>query len=306
MGQPWWHSPAGTSIGRGGTATPATTLTWKRAPMAKASASSVAKLLARTPVIILCGGKGTRLAEETELLPKPMVEIGPYPMLWHIMKYYASFGCRRFVLALGYRADVVKRYFYEYAAITSDFTLRLGVHQRPVIHRPSAEAEWQVTCVDTGVETLKGARLKLLESYIDTEHVMITYGDGIGNVDLRALMATHLAHPAVGTVTGVRPPSRFGELRLEGDHITALEEKPQLTTALINGGFFCFRRQLFEYLSPEPTCDFEFGPLQRLATEDQLRVYRHAGFWQCMDNIREVRYLRHLWETNAAPWRVWK
>ncbi len=261
--------------------------------------------LREIPVVILCGGRGTRLMEETELRPKPMVEIGGMPILWHIMKYYSCFGCRRFVLALGYKSTCIKRFFFEYPIMASDFTVRLDPERMPVVHRKGAEQAWEVTCIDTGVDTLKGGRIKRVAEHLDREHFMLTYGDGVGTMDMQALYRFHCSHGAVGTVTGVRPPSRFGEMRLEGDRVTTFEEKPQLSQSIINGGFFVFRRDFLDRLTEDDDCDFEFGPLQQLAHDGQLRVHTHDGFWQCMDNIREREYLEKLWHTGRAPWKIW-
>lgn len=234
-------------------------------------------------VIILCGGMGTRLKEETEVKPKPMVEIGGMPILWHIMKYYASYGHKRFILALGYKADYIKEYFSQ------------ARHHE----------DWDVVCVDTGLKTLKGARVKRLEPHIMTEHFHLTYGDGLSAVDLDKLSAFHMARKKIGTVTAVRPPSRFGELLIRGNVVKEFEEKPQLTTGHINGGFFLFDRRLLGYLTPDENCDLEFGALQRLAREGELVAYKHEGYWQCMDNVRDMEYLNKVWADGNPPWKVW-
>lgn len=257
-------------------------------------------------VVILCGGKGTRLSEETVVRPKPMVEIGGKPMLWHIMKYYASFGMNEFVLALGYKADFIKDYFYHYRLTSADFTITLDPNVDPVIHGAVDPAPWTITCVDTGEHTLKGGRIKRLAEHLDGDEFMLTYGDGVADVDLNALLAFHRSHGSMGTVTGVRPPSRFGEMTLDGDKVVSFEEKPQLAQGLINGGFFVFKREFLDYLTPDEDCDLEFGALQQLADDGQLRMFRHDGFWQCMDNVRERDYLEGLYESGTAPWKVWK
>jgi len=257
-------------------------------------------------VVILCGGKGTRLSEETSVRPKPMVEIGGKPMLWHIMKYYASFGMNEFVLALGYKADYIKNYFYHYRLTSADFTITLDPNIDPVIHGSAEPDPWTVTCVDTGEDTLKGGRIKRVEEHLDGDVFMLTYGDGVADVDLDALLAFHRSHGAMGTVTGVRPPSRFGEMMLDGDKVVSFEEKPQLAEGLINGGFFVFNREFLSYLTPDEGCDLEFGALQQLADDGQLRLFRHDGFWQCMDNVRDRDYLEALYESGDAPWKAWK
>jgi glucose-1-phosphate cytidylyltransferase len=257
-------------------------------------------------VVILCGGFGTRLKEETEIKPKPMVEIGGKPILWHIMKSYAHYGFNKFVLALGYKGEYIKNFFYHYRITCNDFTITLNPTDAPKIHSVSNDNFWEITCVDTGEKTLKGGRIKRLAPYIDGHYFHLTYGDGVSDVNLRELADFHLHHGAIGTVTGVRPPSRFGEMSIEGDHVRHFEEKPQLGMGLINGGFFIFKKDFLDYLSPEENCDFEFGALQKLATDGQLRVYKHKGFWQCMDNVRERDYLNKLWDSNNAPWKPWR
>ncbi len=257
-------------------------------------------------VVILCGGKGTRLAEETVSKPKPMVEVGGKPILWHIMKYYASFGFNEFVLALGYKADHIKSFFYHYRLTSSDFTITLDPSVEPVVHSKVDGDPWKITCVDTGEDTLKGGRIKRVEEHLGDGDFMLTYGDGVADVDLNALLEFHRAHGGMGTVTGVRPPSRFGEMTLDGDRVLSFEEKPQLATGVINGGFFVFNREFLGYLDAGEDCDLEFGALQQLADDDQLRVFRHSGFWQCMDNVRERDYLEALYASGEAPWKVWK
>lgn len=255
-------------------------------------------------VVILCGGMGTRLAEETALKPKPMVEIGGKPILWHIMKTYAAQGFHEFVLALGYKGDVIKSWFHHYRLTASDFTLTLDAHSDPVMHARDDADAWTVTCVDTGESTLKGGRVARVAQHLGGERFFLTYGDGLADVDLEALLAFHTAHGKLGTVTGVRPPSRFGELVLDGTTVRAFEEKPQLTTGVINGGFMVFEPGFLDRLTPAEDCDLEFGALQKLAADGQLQMYRHDGFWQCMDNVRERDYLDRLWRTGAAPWKT--
>lgn len=233
----------------------------------------------KAPVVILCGGKGERMREETEIRPKPMVEIGGKPILWHIMKNYANHGCTEFVLALGYKGDYIADYF-----------------------KKSPEPGWTVHCVDTGANTLKGGRIKRLAAYLTGPRFHVTYGDGIGDVDVTALTAFHQAHGVMGSVTAVHPPSRFGEMILEGDTVKAFMEKPQLVNSYINGGFFVFNRPFLECLTEDETCDLEFGALQELAHNNELRVFRHEGFWQCMDNVRERDYLNELYREGKAPW----
>ena len=258
----------------------------------------------KPPVVILCGGKGTRLGEETASRPKPMVEIGGRPILWHIMKIYSHYGFQRFILALGYRGDDIKSYFYNFRVTSSDFTLDMKPEGLLEYHNRSDESSWEITFVDTGLNTLKGGRIKRLEPYIEGDLFHLTYGDGVGNIDIDALQRFHLSHDRIGTLTAVRPPSRFGEILLEGDSVLSFTEKPQLHTGYINGGFFVFDRAFLERLSTDEDCDFEFGPLEVLAEEGGLKAYKHDEFWQCMDNVREKDYLNKLWDDRQAPWNL--
>ena len=258
-------------------------------------------------VIILCGGKGTRLSEETSNKPKPMVEIGGKPILWHIMKIYSHYGINRFILALGYKGDQIKQYFYNYKITGADFSLKVSPEYDIEYLNHSDEKDWEIVFVDTGEETLKGGRLKRVEKYIKNDLFHLTYGDGVCDVDLNKLVQFHKSHDCLGTLTAVRPPSRFGELNIgENDIILNLEEKPQMGRGLINGGFFVFDRKMFSYLTADEGCDFEFGPLQQIAKESQLKAFMHEGFWQCMDNIRERDYLDKQVKDNIAPWMVWE
>jgi glucose-1-phosphate cytidylyltransferase len=257
-------------------------------------------------VVILCGGRGTRLSEETYSKPKPMVEIGDKPILWHIMKIYAHYGYNKFILALGYKGDYIKKYFYDYRVISSNFTLTMHPDHTPKIHDIHKDNDWEITFVDTGLETLKGGRIKRVEKYIKSDNFHLTYGDGVANVDITKLFNFHITHKGIGTLTAARPPSRFGEVNLSGNKVINFEEKPQLEKGNINGGFFVFKKDFFDYLTPDINCDFEFGPLQKLAKRNQLYAYKHKGFWQCMDNIRDMDYLNKLWNENNAEWKVWK
>ena len=256
-------------------------------------------------VVILCGGKGSRLSEETVIKPKPMVEIGNKPILWHIMKHYSHYGCHRFILALGYKGEYIKNYFYNYRILSNDFTLKMHPDKMPENHGVSDESHWEITFVDTGLDTLKGGRIKRLEKYVKSEFFHVTYGDGVSTVNISDLEQFHTKHGKVGTVTGVHPPSRFGEMVIDGDSVIQFEEKPQLSTGIINGGFFVFNRRLFDFLADDEHCDFEFGALQKMASEDELKVFRHKDFWQCMDTVRERDYLNKLWNSGAPPWKIW-
>lgn len=260
----------------------------------------------KLPVIILCGGKGSRLSEETAERPKPMVEIGDRPILWHIMKHYASYGHNHFILALGYKADYIKNYFYNYPVVTSDFTITMDTHDNILWHNVSQESDWKITLVDTGLETLKGGRIKKLEQYVKCENFFLTYGDAVASIDLDDLQHFHTAHNLIGTVSAVRPPSRFGMLSInEQGVVDNFEEKPQLSQGYINGGFFVFNKKIFNYLSDDENCDFEFGPLQKLSDDRQMKAYTHDGFWQCMDTLREKKYLNSLVIAKKAPWIRW-
>ena len=257
-------------------------------------------------VVILCGGLGTRLREETEFRPKPMVEIGGKPILWHVMKIYAHYGYLDFILALGYKGEMVKEYFYNYDVLNNDFTIELGNEKKVEIHRNNAEKDWRVTLADTGDKTLKGARLKRIEQYIDDDQFMLTYGDGIANVDIEDLLGFHQSHGKLATVTGINPASRFGELKIKGNQVESFSEKPKNGNGLINGGFFIFNRDIFDYLSKDENCDLEIGPMEKIAAEGQLMVYKHRGFWACMDTIRDMEYLNKLWNENKAFWKIWE
>ena len=257
-------------------------------------------------VVILCGGQGTRLREETEFRPKPMVRIGNRPILWHIMKLYAHHGFKDFILCLGYKGEVIKEYFYNYDLYNYDFSVCLGTRPKKIEVLESNDAvDWHVSLIDTGEMTLKGARVKRIEHLIDGDEFMLTYGDGVGNVDLRRLLEFHHGHGGIATVTGVRPPSLFGELKVKGNHVELFTEKPQTSSGLISGGFFVFSRNIFDYLTLDEECDLERGPLEQLAREQQLMVHEHPGDWACVDTYRDLQHLNHLWNTRQAFWKVW-
>lgn len=257
------------------------------------------------PVVILCGGKGSRLSEETTSRPKPMVEIGGMPILWHIMKIYSTYGYKKFILALGYKADYIKSYFYNYRISSYDFTLNMDPKSEIQFHNACDENDWEITFVDTGENTLKGGRIKRLEEYLDCDRFFLTYGDGVADININELLDFHIKHGKIGTLSAVRPPSRFGMIDIVGDTVEAFEEKPQLKEGYINGGFFVFEKELLKYLSTDEGCDFEFGPLQQVALDGELRALRHDKFWQCMDTARERDYLDSLWYGNKADWKVW-
>lgn len=256
-------------------------------------------------VIILCGGLGTRLKEETEYKPKPMVEVGGRPILWHIMKTYSHYGFNKFIVCLGYRGDVIKNYFYNYEIRSNDFTLTLGTGEIKS-HNNHDESGWEITFAETGALNMTGSRVKQIEKYCDDDLFMLTYGDGVCNVDIAKLIAFHKSHGKIGTVTGVLPPSRFGELMIEGNMVKSFTEKPQLHEGgHINGGYFVFNKEFFKYLTADANCILERSPLETLAEKNQLMMYAHDGFWQCMDTYRDFEYLNSLWRENKADWKVW-
>ena len=256
-------------------------------------------------VVILCGGLGARLREETEFRPKPMVEIGGKPILWHIMKIYAHYGFKDFILCLGYKGEMIKRYFYNYEVLNNDFTIELGNSKHIEIHSNHGEKDWRVTLADTGEMVLKGSRIKKIEKYVDGDLFMLTYGDGVANINLHKLLSFHKSHGCPGTVTGVRPPSRFGELVVKKNKAVSFTEKPQVSTGLINGGFFIFNREFFNYLSEDDNCDFEKESLEQLAKDAKLMIYEHEKEWECMDTFRDMEYLNKLWQSGRAFWKIW-
>jgi len=255
--------------------------------------------------VILCGGQGTRLREETEFRPKPMVQIGGRPILWHIMKHLAHFGVRDFVLCLGYRGTMIKQYFLDYEAMNSDFTICLGRNRTIDYHDGHPEQDYRVTLAETGEATMTGGRLKRVERYVAGEDFLLTYGDGVANVNIHALLEFHKAHECTGTITTVQPQSRFGMIDIGGnDRVTSFAEKPRSET-WINIGFMVLTPKIFDYLDGDD-CVLESAPLERLAAEQQLAAYRHGGFFQAMDTYREFQILNALWNSGNAPWKIWK
>jgi len=259
----------------------------------------------KIPVVILCGGMGTRLREETEYKPKPMIEIGRKPILWHIMKIYSAHGFKNYILCLGYKGEMIKSYFYNYEILNNDFTVELGSYKNVEIHSNHKEKGWRVTLADTGEMGLKGSRIKKIEKYVDGDLFMLTYGDGVADINLHELLAFHKSHGRIGTVTGVRPPSRFGEMIIKGNKVASFTEKPQVSEGLINGGFFVFNRGIFDYLSEDDNCDFEVGALEQLAEDGELIVFELKGEWACMDTFRDMEYLNKLWREGKAFWGIW-
>ena len=250
--------------------------------------------------IILCGGKGTRLREETAVKPKPMVEIGGRPILWHIMSIYAKYGFKDFILPLGYRGEVIKQYFFDYQIRNSDFTVNLK--SGAITKYPDNVEDWNITLCDTGQDTLKGARIKRIARHIKGERFMVTYGDGVADIDIAKLLDFHMREGRMGTFTGVRMPSRFGSVRTDKDgKILSWEEKPVLDE-YINCGFFVFERAFLDFLEEDENCDLEREPLQKLAAMGQLSMYAHDGQWQCMDTLRDSIHLNQLWDGGKAFW----
>jgi glucose-1-phosphate cytidylyltransferase len=256
-------------------------------------------------VVILCGGQGTRLREETEYRPKPLVEVGGRPILWHIMKTYAHYGFSDFVLCLGYRGHMIKEYFLNYEAMNNDFTIYLGKQSHLCFNGAHMEQNFHVTLAETGQETMTGGRIKRIEKYVDGDTFLVTYGDGLADVNVAELVAFHKNHRKIATITTVRPQSRFGMLETANDgKVLAFSEKPQLD-GWASAGFLVFERRLFEYIEGDG-CTLEREPLERLAAEGELMAYRHEGFFFAMDTYREYLYLNELWQSGKAPWMVWK
>jgi glucose-1-phosphate cytidylyltransferase len=253
--------------------------------------------------VILAGGFGTRLAEETETRPKPMIEIGGQPILWHIMKYYAHYGIREFFIALGYRGEIIKRFFMDYSTLNGSLTIDLTSGH--VDKQDSDCEDWIIHLKNTGLETNTGGRIKRLAQLLKNETFMLTYGDGVCNIDLHDLLEFHRAHGRIVTVTAVRPPARFGGLVFDGDIVADFTEKPQIGEGWINGGYMVCEPEIFNYLKGDES-NLEADALERLATDRQLAAYRHEGFWQCMDTLRDKRLLDSLWHERRAPWKVWE
>ena len=256
-------------------------------------------------VVILAGGLGTRISEESHLKPKPMIEIGEQPILWHIMKYYSAFGFNDFVICCGYKGHIIKEYFADYYLHRSDVTFDFSAENHMTVHSNVAEP-WRVTLVDTGLKTQTGGRIKRVQKYIGDEPFMLTYGDGVSNVDLDALLTQHRAAGKALTLTGVQPGGRFGVLDLDGETVTGFREKAKEDGGWINGGFMVLEPEVLCYLSAEESCILERGPLEALAREGKLGIYKHNGFWQCMDTQRDRGRLEQLWGSKTAPWKIWE
>jgi glucose-1-phosphate cytidylyltransferase len=253
-------------------------------------------------VAILAGGTGSRLAEETEVKPKPMVEIGGHPILWHIMKHYAHFGFTEFAIALGYKGDYIKRWMKDYSALEGDMTVNTRTGE--VKLHEKERTEWIVDLVDTGPNTLTGGRIKRLKPWLNGGTFMLTWGDGVSDVDLNDLLSFHRAHGKLATLTAVRPPARYGHLEFDGNRVTSFTEKPQAAEGWINGAFFVLEPGIFDYIEGDQTM-WEHEPLTDLARDGQLMAYKHSSFWQCMDTLREKHILQKLWDSGNPPWKLW-
>jgi len=255
-------------------------------------------------VCIFAGGWGTRLGQMAETIPKPMVLIGNKPILWHIMKIYSSYGYNDFIIMLGVKGHIIKQYFYNFEALNSDFTLDMSTGQI-TYHNHHHEMDWKVTLVDTGLNNQKGSRLKQIEPYLDDEINLLTYGDGVSDVNIPEVVKFHKSHGKLVTITGARPMSRYGELTLDGNRVAHFSEKPNNGRGFINGGFMVFSRGLLDYLSTDEDCDLETGAFEVLSKRGELMVYKHTGHWACMDHERDVRMLNDLWNQKKAFWKVW-
>ena len=253
-------------------------------------------------VVILAGGLGTRLAEETEVKPKPMVEIGGYPILWHIMKTYSHYGFKEFYIALGYKGEIIKKFFLDYCNLNGNMTIDFSTGQTEIRERESED--WILHLVETGQGSMTGGRIKRLENHLRDAPFMVTYGDGVSDIDLRKLFEFHKSHGKLATVTAVHPPARYGELLINDDFSTEFTEKPQTHEGWINGGFIIFEPQVLDYLTGDSSV-MEKDALERLADEKQLMAYRHDGFWQCMDTLRDKKFLESLWDSGNPTWKVW-
>jgi glucose-1-phosphate cytidylyltransferase len=254
-------------------------------------------------VAILAGGVGSRLSEETEVKPKPMVEIGGKPILWHIMMYYSQFGFNDFVIALGYKGEVIKKYMVDYCALNSNLSVCFKTGSVKMTQRQNRD--WNVELIDTGTDTQTGGRIKKLQPFLGDETFMLTWGDGVSNVDLNRLLAFHRKHGKLASLTAVRPTARFGHLETDGDRVVEFSEKPQTREGWINGAFFVLEPQVFDYIDGDLT-HWEKEPLEKLAKEGQLMAYHHDSFWQCMDTLREKKLLEAMWEGGKAPWKIWR
>jgi len=255
-------------------------------------------------VVILAGGWGSRLGNYTEFVPKPMLRIGTQPIIWHIIKIYSHQGFKDFIICLGVKGNVIKDYFAHYDLENSDFTINLST-KKMEYHDHHDVPDWNVTLIDTGINTFKGGRIKRVEKYLDPGVNMLTYGDGLADINLHDLLKFHKSHGKLVTITGVNPGGRFGEISEVHGKVLSFKEKPETSKSMINGGFMVFNEGMLSYLTPNEDCDFEIGPLERMAEKGEVMVYKHQGFWACMDNERDYSYLNDLWNKNKAQWKIW-
>ena len=257
-------------------------------------------------VVILCGGKGTRLREETEYRPKPMIPIGEKPILWHIMKTYSSYGHKEFILCLGYKGDIIKSWFRNYQWMISDVCIELGDESKTKFFNNEEELDWKITLVETGLETMTGGRIKAIKKYIkDDDKFLITYGDGVADINISESIDFHNQSKKLLTLTGVRPPGRWGELKIEKNEVKHFYEKPQTSNDFINGGYFVANKEIFDFLDDNPKLVFEEGPLNKLSNKGLLGCYPHYGFWHPMDTYKEFLYLNKMWKSGEASWKIW-
>jgi glucose-1-phosphate cytidylyltransferase len=253
-------------------------------------------------VILLAGGRGTRISEESIIRPKPLVEVGGKPLLWHILNIYSAHGFKEFLIACGYKGEMIKEYFHNFQWHNSDYIIHLQDGSRQILN--AGAIDWQVGVIDTGQDTMTGGRMLKLKPWIENETFLMTYGDGVASVDLKALIEFHRSHGKLATVTAVHPPARFGELHMDGDVVQKFSEKPQTHEGWINGGFFVLEPEVLNYIAGDET-SFEQEPMEQLARDQQLMAFRHEGFWQPVDTLREKELLDHLWENGNAPWKIW-
>lgn len=253
-------------------------------------------------IVIFCGGKGTRMKEETSFRPKPLVPIGDKPILWHIMKNYSYYGFNEFILCVGYKSDMIKRYFMEMHWLNNDFTINTSKHLSTVFHTNNNE-NWNITIVDTGLESQTGTRLKAVEKYIDDDEFMLTYGDGLSDINIQSLYSSHKKHKTIATLTGIRPTSQFGVFKTSNNIVTSFKEKPILNDR-VNAGFMILNKKVFDYI-PDYDCAFEQEPLHNLALDSQISIFKHDGFWTAIDTYKDIEYVNNLWLKGIAPWKIW-
>ena len=258
-------------------------------------------------VVILCGGQGTRLREETEYRPKPLVPIGDMPILWHIMKIYSYYGHKDFILCLGYKGDMIKDYFLKFQELSNDFTLNLRSKDERIIHHSSANLEdWNITFINTGQKSQTGSRVAKIKEYIGNDNeFLLTYGDGLAKIDINKTLDFHHQHGKIATITGVRPPSRFGEISVKDNLVLSFNEKPSVSEGYINGGFFVFKKEIFKHLSTDDNCILEREPLETLVKNKELVMLPHNDFWHCMDTYRDSTLLNEMWQQKNSPWKIW-